>query len=97
MKASLKFWHKAMIKGRYVVELSIHDLSKNKSDYPDGIKYGLICVDLKTKKRVLFDNHHPKGPHMHIDDQEIDYQFIDEETLIDDFKQIVLEHLGVKL
>jgi hypothetical protein len=38
---------------------------------PDGIEYGLICKDLKTGDSVLVDNHHPKCPHVHINDREI--------------------------
>lgn len=38
--------------------------------YPDGLKWGLICIDRVTGKKVLLDNHHPKGPHLHLDDKE---------------------------
>ena len=96
MKATLLYWHKALLQERFVVELSIHEVGKSKR-YPDGIKYGLICLDSKTDKKVLFDNHHPKGPHIHIDDEEIEYDFKNEDSLVEDFKRLVLEHLGVKL
>jgi hypothetical protein len=65
--------------------------------YPDGLKYGLILVDTKSGKRVLMDNHHPKGPHVHFDREELPYKFVDEDTLIKDFKAYALAHLGVKL
>lgn len=96
MKAELRFYIKDTIQGRYVLELSIHDVGKSKQ-YPDGIKYGLICFDTKTKKRVLMDNHHPKGPHIHIDNDESDYAYTSDEKLIDDFNKLVLQHLGVKI
>jgi len=43
------------------------------------------------------DNHHPKGPHIHLDDQELKYEFIDDDRLIEDFVRLVLEHLEVKI
>jgi hypothetical protein len=67
MKANLKFFSKNKILGWYVVELSIHEVPKSKK-YPDGIKYGLIWMDLETESFVLMDNHHPKGPHVHVND-----------------------------
>lgn len=96
MKAHLKYFAKNKIHGRYVVELSIHDVGKS-SKYPDGIKYGLICKDLKTGKVVLLDNHHPKGPHVHINEREFSYEFVSDEQLIKDFEMLVLKEIGVKL
>jgi len=43
------------------------------------------------------DNHHPKGPHVHLDERELPYEFSNEDKLIDDFKKLVLEHLEVKI
>ncbi len=65
--------------------------------YPDGIKYGLICKDLKTGSFVLLDNHHPKGPHIHINENEFSYTYVNDEQLIEDFQNWVLKELGVKL
>jgi len=96
MKAHLRYYLKNKIHDRYVVELSIHEVGKS-SKYPDGIKYGLICRDLKTGKYVLLDNHHPKGPHVHINDREFSYEYVNDEQLILDFEMYVLKELGVKL
>jgi hypothetical protein len=96
MKAHLLYYVKETIEGRYILELSIHDVGKSKQ-YPDGIKYGFICFDIKTKKKVLMDNHHPKGPHIHIDDDEQDYEYTSDEKLIDDFNKLVFQHLGVSI
>jgi hypothetical protein len=79
-----------------VVELSIHEVGKS-SKYPDGIKYGLICKDLKSGEFVLLDNHHPKGPHVHVNDQEFSYEYVGDDKLIEDFEKLVLKELGVKL
>lgn len=43
------------------------------------------------------DNHHPKGPHVHINDRELSYAFVNDEQLIKDFQKLVFEELGVKL
>ena len=96
MKAALRYYVKKKLQGRYVLELSIHEVGKSKN-YPDGIKYGLICIDIKTGKKVLMDNHHPKGPHIHINDDESEYEYTSDDKLIEDFEKLVLQHLGVKL
>lgn len=90
------YWHKARIQGRYVLEMKIHKVAKS-ARYPDGVKYGLILTDHKTGKYLLMDNHHPKGPHIHLNDQEIPYRYIDEDKLIKDFKEMVLANMEVKI
>jgi hypothetical protein len=78
------------------MEMTIHDVGKS-THYPDGVKYGLILIDLKTNHRVLMDNHHPKGAHLHINDQELPYTYENDDKLMDDFKRLVLDHMGMKL
>ncbi len=65
--------------------------------YPYGVKYGLILVDELSGKRVLMDNHNPKGPHIHVYDEELPYRYVDENRLVRDFKALVLEYMGVKI
>ena len=96
MKANRRYFVKNRIRDRYVVELSIHEIATSKK-YPDGIKYGLICKDLRTGDYVLMDNHHPKGPHIHVNDREFSYEYVSDDRLIDDFEMLVLKELGVKL
>ena len=43
------------------------------------------------------DNHHPKGPHVHLDNREMSYTFTNEDKLIEDFKRFAMEHLEVKI
>lgn len=43
------------------------------------------------------DNHHPKGPHFHLDNDEFDYDYKSDDKLIEDFKKLVLQHIGEKL
>lgn len=96
MKAELVFWHKARLQEHYVLEMTIHQL-KRSTRYPDGVKYSLILIDIATHKKVLMDNHHPKGPHMHLDHQEMPYAFLNIDRLVQDFRALILEHMGVKL
>jgi hypothetical protein len=96
VKARLRFYSKNRIQNRYVVELSIHEVGDS-IRYPDGIKYGLVCKDLKTDDFVLMDNHHPKGPHFHLNEREFPYQYLSDDQLISDFQRLVLEHIGVTL
>jgi hypothetical protein len=96
MAAILRYYSKNRIRDRYVVELAIHEVGKS-SKYPDGIKYGLICKDLKTGTYVLMDNHHPKGPHVHINSREFGYDYRGDDKLIEDFETLVFRELGVKL
>lgn len=96
MKAEVIYWHKAKIQERFILELKIYKVSRS-GKYADGIKFRLYCEDYKTKKHVLIDNHYPKGPHMHINELESEYSYIKEEVLINDFKKLAHEHLGVKL
>jgi hypothetical protein len=79
-----------------VIELSIYEVGHS-SKYPDGIKYGLICKDLKTGDFVLLDNHHPKGPHVHVNEREFSYEYVSDDGLIADFELFVLKEMGVKL
>lgn len=96
MKARLRYYSKQTVQERFLMELSIHELEVS-TKYSDGIKYGLICKNFETGEFVLMDNHHPKGPHVHINDVEVDYHYESDNQLIEDFKKLVLRELGVKL
>ncbi len=93
MKAILRYREKNTLHGRYLIEMIIHEVN-DRTRYRDGIKYGLICIDLKTKKKVIMDNHHPKKDHIHIDEQEYPYVFKDLDQLFEDFKSLILKHFG---
>jgi hypothetical protein len=96
MRAVLIYYEKRELFNRYVIEMTIHDVGQS-IRYPVGIKYGLFFFDFDTGKKVLFDNHHPKGPHIHLDQKELPYSYSNDERLIEDFKASVLEHTGVVL
>lgn len=61
------------------------------------MKYRLICIDPKSKKKILLDNHQPKGPHIHINDGEFDHVYKNEDQLLNDFEHLIYVHMGVKL
>lgn len=43
------------------------------------------------------DNHHPKGPHVHINDEEMPYEFHGLDRLVADFRRLILEYMGVQI
>lgn len=95
-KATLIYYLKEVVQKRYVLEQTIHAVPLD-NRYPDGVKYSLIFTDTKTGDKVLMDNHQPKGPHVHLGEKEITYEYEDDKALLTDFKQFVLQHMGVKL
>lgn len=69
----------------------------NKKEFPQDYKFNWIAYNLEnTSERVLFDNHHGKGPHYHIDKDRKDVEFIwlsrqQAETL---FREQVIKRFG---
>lgn len=96
MKAILRVHEQYSFQDRYVIELSLYEVADLKQ-YPQGIKYGLICVDTKTGDRVLMDNHFPKGHHIHINNKELNYDFTSYNKLLKDFRLLVFKEMGVKI
>ena len=94
MKARLVLWQKNTLKDRYILEMKIYEVDPSERN-PDGVKYSLILADLWTGKSVPMDNHHPKGPHVHVDNHESEYSFETVDMLVEDFKQLVLVKMGV--
>lgn len=58
--------------------------------HPKGVRYRLAFIpqghDCPT---LLYDNHHPKGPHKHSNGAESAYVFVDILRLIEDFQRDV--------
>ncbi len=78
MKAIEIFRQKLVLKHREGSRLAIFEVvifqfpaSRN---YPDGIKYRAWLSE-NGKTIFGFDNHKPKGPHLHIGDREVGYVF----------------------
>ncbi len=79
-----------------MVEIFVHQVPHS-THYTDGLKWGLICVDRVSGKRVLMDNHYPKGAHIHVDDKELPYEYVGLGELVNDFRRLVTEHMGVQI
>ena len=59
-------------------------------DYPEGIKYSLFLVAQDTGEILLgFDNHKPKGHHVHRHGREESHEFSDVDCLVEEFWDLV--------
>ena len=76
--------------------MKLWEVEKSKY-YPDGVKYSLIFIDSNSNKKILMDNHKPKGRYYHIDNKEFHYSYNNEDQLIKDFKLLIKTHIGVDL
>lgn len=64
---------------------------------PEGVRYRPAPIRAGQKTpTVLYDNHHPKGHHRHIEGVEEPYQFVDVDRLIADFMADVARVTGVR-
>jgi len=96
MTSVLRLSYEISVQDRYLVGVQIFEVPKTET-YPFGYRYRLLCLDPMTGARVLMDNHHPKGPHVHVNDQESGYTFLTPEKLVSDFKEMVLQRMGIVL
>jgi hypothetical protein len=56
--------------------------------YPEGVKYRLAFIPRGARRpAVLYDNHHPKGHHKHLEALESPYAFSGVEDLMADFER----------
>ena len=76
----------------YLLDLSFIEwsLAEIKPDRwrPHGVRYRMAWIQ-NGICRVLFDNHHGKGDHMHLDGVERPYSFISFAKLREDFEREV--------
>ena len=86
-KAELIFARKQALDSGLLVERKIWREPKS-ANYPLGVKYRLVLAEPKEHAIILlYDNHHPKGPHVHWDGREREYDFKSVEILLNDFFQ----------
>lgn len=72
-----------------IAELKVWKIPETLS-YPEGIKFSLFLVWKESGKVIIgFDNHQPKGPHMHRRNREKSYEFKDVNQLIEDFWSLI--------
>ena len=56
--------------------------------YPNGVKYRLVLVDpANGVVHLLYDNHWPKGHHVHAGEREEAYEFTSVADLVRDFRE----------
>jgi hypothetical protein len=54
--------------------------------YPEGVRYRLAFIRSgEDTPALLYGNHHPKGHHRHLGDDEQPYRFVTAAQLADDF------------
>lgn len=70
-----------------VAELKVWEVPRT-GEYPAGRKFRLFFV-VEGNVVVGLDNHKPKGPHLHLEGQEVPYAFTTIEQLIEDFWDLV--------
>lgn len=84
-KGTIIFHRKLSLYGRLLSKSIIWKVSPT-IKYPLGIRYRLILVSPITQEVILlYDNHWPKGPHIHGPKGERPYEFIDTQKLRKDF------------
>jgi len=70
-----------------VAELKIWKIPKSKA-YMHGRRFSLFLV-FGGHVIIGIDNHSPKGPHLHLGDEELPYKYLDDRKLLDDFWDLV--------
>lgn len=87
MKARLIHSLKLIDEAAGIEERKIWEVPKDEK-HPDGIRYRLAYIPSGHKTpAVLYDNHHPKGHHKHIDGRQVAYEFSGVENLLKDFRR----------
>lgn len=76
------------------MEVAIWKVPMSKQS-PAGVRYRLAFVRRGERApAVLYDNHHPKGHHRHIEGVEESYAFVDVDRLLQDFADHVRRVTG---
>lgn len=74
-----------------IAEAKVWKVPKSK-DYPDGVKYSLFLVLKETGEVIVgFDNHKPKGHHLHRHGREEGHEVQNVDTLVEEFWDLVKE------
>ena len=94
-RARLLYYSKEELIEGFILEMKMYEV--NDWRYEDNVKYSLIFVSKEIGRKVLMDNHYPKGHHVHFDNYELDYEYTNNKQLIRDFKFYVYKHFGIKL
>lgn len=92
MKAESLFREKRILVNRETGEIAIAELKiwrvQKSRHYEHGRRFSLFLV---SGGRVIlgFDNHSPKGPHLHLGSEEMKYEYENDSKLLNDFWDLV--------
>lgn len=84
MKAELIIDHKTIDLYGAIIQMIVWKVPTPVSPATHGFKYRLV-YSYSGQRIVGFDNERGKGDHMHLDGQELPYQFTNVTQLIEDF------------
>ncbi len=88
MKAGVVFREKRAVLNSRMGRLAIAEIRiwkiPRSYHYPEGRRFSLFLV-YDGKILVGIDNHKPKGPHLHLGEQEVSYVYRGDQNLLDDF------------
>jgi len=88
-RARLLIATKLTLGSGYIEEVKVWSVPATER-YPEGIRFRLVLVDRRTGDlALLYDNHWPKGPHVHAGGVETRYRFKSVEQLLKDFQEHV--------
>ncbi len=72
-----------------ILQIVFWEVPKNKN-FPEGCKYRAWLSE-EGRTIVGFDNHAPKGHHMHMGEIELEYHFQGFDQLLEDIQKFVLK------
>lgn len=88
VKAEILFREKRIVTNRMTGDIAFAEIKvwnvPRSAYYPTGRKFSLFLVSGGTTL-VGIDNHKPKGPHLHLGDREVPFEYLTDEKLLADF------------
>jgi len=88
-RARLLISSKLTLNSGFVQEIKVWEMPAS-ARYPDRVRYRLALADPNTGyAALLFDNHWPKGHHVHLGKAEAPYRFTSVQRLLRDFMRQV--------
>lgn len=92
MKAEALFREKRIVFNRRTEEVAFAEIKiwglPKTAHYPLGKKFSLFLIS-DGKVVIGIDNHKPKGPHLHMGNQEVPFEYSNDTKLLSDFWNLV--------
>lgn len=93
-RATALFREKVTDEHGHIYEAVIWEVERS-TRYSEGVRYRLAFIKAGEKSpTVLYDNHHPKGHHRHLEGIEEPYKFTNVNQLLADFMADVGRRTG---